>query len=336
MAVLRPAVPLLLALALGWAPVLRAQEFDFMAGGMRTTSPVHSSYAYQVDYIQDFYRSAAGVLAGSVDWINEGHVPDHHRDGTAVQLWLRLPFDQGRLVLAAGAGVYNYYDTQTAPAGVSLDVHGTAPIVSVAATRYWDNRLFVRGLVNQISPAGQVKVTTAALGLGIWCGSGRRPGYLTDQPPDPADSYVTPWETTGCLGESVVNTFHSERAKAFAAELRHGLLPHVDATLSYLNEGNPEIIRRNGTAAQAWAVEHFFGQRLSLGIGLGPYFYLDRKNPPAQGPGRPPDVALLESLALGWCPAGTWFTRLTFNRVASNYNRDADIYLLGLGRRWGG
>jgi len=111
-------------------------------------------------------------------------------------------------------------------------------------------------------------------------------------------------------------------------------VPHLDLSVSWINEGNPDIVRRNGAAAQVWAVNSFFDGRLSLGIGYGPYFYVDKKNPPPPGTTRPPAVAGLGSPTLAQRFAGHWLVRLTFSRVTTTNSRDADIYLLGIGYRW--
>jgi hypothetical protein len=58
-----------------------AQELALYAGPLRGE---HShSYAWALDYTEGFGR----YLAGSITWLNEGHIPDHHRDGPTVQLW---------------------------------------------------------------------------------------------------------------------------------------------------------------------------------------------------------------------------------------------------------
>lgn len=62
--------------------------------------------------------------------------------------------------------------------------------------------------------------------------------------------YVTENELTFFTGQSVVNTFFSQQARAYAVEYRRGLMRHIDWTLSGIYEGDPEIIRRNGLATQ--------------------------------------------------------------------------------------
>ena len=310
------------------SPHLHAQELTVL-GGVMQAGASDSSYTWQIDYRQNFTRN----LAGSVAYLNEGHVPGHHRDGDVLQLWGRLPFWQDRVAIAVGAGAYYFYDTQYSPLGGSADVHGTAPIYSVSATAYFSNRWFSRFLINRVAPAHQIQTTTAAIGLGFWFGQDSKPtpGQLGDAPA--MKGFVSDNELTVFGGQSVVNTFFSEKARAWAGEYRRGLAPHLDVTGSVIYEGDPKIIRRSGVATQLWAVNSFFDDRVSVGIGAGPYIYIDKKIP-VVGQKIPAAVAPLVSLTVARRLTEHWVARLSWDRVISAYNRDADIFLVGLGYRW--
>ena len=309
---------------------LQAQELTALYGRMLTNDGRHSSFTYQVDYVQDFYK----FLAASAAYVNEGHVPGHHRDGAALEVWARLPFDHNRFSVALGAGGYYYDDTRLLPDGSSADVRGTAPILSVSGTGYLSNRWFYRATLNHISPAGEMKVNTAAMGIGYWFGREQKPipGLLGDTASE--RSYVTDKEITVFAGQSVVNTFFSPSGRAYALEYRRGFARHIDGTGSLIYEGNPLIVRRSGFAIQGWAVNSFFADRVTVGIGFGPYVYIDRKHPAAADSRTPAAIAGLGSLSITQRFTEHLLARLLFNRVMSNYNRDADIFLLGLGYRW--
>lgn len=310
---------------------LRAQELSLLGGGASTRDVRYSTYTYQVDYRQDF----TPYLAGSFAYINEGHVPGHHRDGDAFQGWFRLPLFKGQLALSAGVGEYFYYDTEPLPGGDTADVHGTAAIYSLSANLTLSHRWFLKGTINRINPRHDIRTNTTAVGLGFWFGRERKPtkGKLGDAPEE--NSYVTPNELTVFGGQSIVNTFLSQHAWASAIEYRRGILPHFDGTITGINEGNPKVTRRNGIAAQIWAVNTFFDQKVSVGAGLGPYFYIDRRHPTPHTLMNPAAAAPLASVTVATKLDENWTARLTFNRVTSDYNRDADILLVGLGYRWG-
>jgi len=309
---------------------LRAQELSFLGGVLPNTPNERSSYTWQVDYRQDFYRN----FAGSISYINEGHLRAHHRDGTAFEAWARLPLFKDRIAISLGLGGYYYFDTQPLANGDTLNVHGTAPIYSASATAYLSNRWFGRILYNRISPSGQIKVSTVTAGLGFWFGQDKKPtpGKLGDAPEE--YSYMTDNQLTVFGGQSVVNTFLSQKSLAYAGEYRRGLMPHLDWTASAIYEGDPKIIRRSGVATQLWAVNTFFNDRISVGAGVGPYVFLDHKHPPDANHHYPASVAPLVSLTFAVKLSDHWVMRLLFDRVTSSYNRDSDIFLAGLGYAW--
>ena len=328
----RSVLPLVVAFiaCLCTTPQVKAQELSLLAGSMATANYKETSYTWQVDYRQDFYRN----LAASVAYINEGHVIDHHRDGTAWELWGNLPFWNDRIALSLGVGAYYYYDTAQSPLG-SLNLHGVAPIFSFSATGYFTDRVFYRLMVNYIAPSNDFDSTTAAVGIGVWLGPDRRPrGSEPSKDPVKPDDYVTAPQITLFGGQSVVNTFLSEKAVAAALEYRQGIIPHFDGTITAIYEGDPQIIRRNGVAAQLWAVNSFGDDRFSVGVGVGPYVYIDRRNPPPGGSNNPAAVAPLVSITFAVRISEHWIGRFVFDRVTSSYNRDSDIFLGGLGYSW--
>jgi hypothetical protein len=310
---------------------IEAQELTFMGGAVPKTKVEQSTYTWQIDYRQDIYRN----LATSIAYINEGHVPGHHRDGTAWEAWGRLPFFQDRLSLSLGVGAYYFYDTQPLPGGGdTANIHGTAPIYSLSATGYFSNRWFYRINYNRIDARSDIKTNTVAVGAGFWFGRDKKPtpGELGDAADE--DGYVTDNELTVFGGQSVVNTFGNPKSRAYAGEYRRGILPHVDWTASGIYEGDPKIVRRDGAATQLWLVNTFFDKRIAVGAGLGPYIFLDRKHPVNAGNKNPAAVAPLVSLTASTQLSENLLVRIVFDRVTSNYNRDSDIFLLGLGCRW--
>jgi hypothetical protein len=266
--------------------------------------------------------------------INEGHVPGHHRDGTAWEVWGRLPLAQDRFSLSLGLGAYYFFDTQPLPGGDTADVHGIAPILSLSATGYLSNRWYYRFLYNRINPAHDIKVNTLTVGAGFWFGQEKKPtpGKLGDALNEQA--YLTENELTVFGGQSIVNTLFSESARAYAGEYRRGLFPHVDWTASAIYEGDPKIIRRSGIASQLWFVNTFFNNRITVGGGLGPYVYIDHKQPRDPTQKIPAAIAPLASLTFSVQLSQNCIMRVIFDRVVTSYNRDADIILLGLGYRW--
>jgi hypothetical protein len=305
----------------------RGQEFT-VSGGVLTPSRVsESSYTWQIEYRQEVLRH----FSASASWMNEGHVSGHHRDGTAWQGWLNFPFWRDRVALSLGAGAYFYFDTRPSPGGGSADEHGVAPVYSGSAAFYISDRGFIRLAANRISAAESTKVTTATIGVGYWLGQDTGPARLRRKAA-PRES-VTRQEFTAFVGESVVNTFFSENAIAAAVEYRRGIAKHFDWTATYLNEGDPHIIRRNGFATQIWPAAAFLGDTVTLGFGVGPYLYFESKAEATRARQKPGFAPLL-SPTLSVRINDEWLVRLVWDRVMTDYDRDADIFLLGVGRRW--
>jgi len=116
----------------------------------------------------------------------------------------------------------------------------------------------------------------------------------------PVDKEIAPNEITVFYGQSTVNTLRNQTAAATGIEYRHGISSYLDAAVSWIYEGDPKIIRRNGLAAQLCPVNTFAigDERIGVGIGLGAYGYIDRKGMPRPGQNSQTAVAFLVSPSL--------------------------------------
>ena len=81
-----------LALLVG-SNAAHAQEFSLFGGGSRAGNTNTYTWAFN-------YQEGLGqYFAASFTWLNEGHIPDHHRDGQMVQVWGRIPVGSPQFVL---------------------------------------------------------------------------------------------------------------------------------------------------------------------------------------------------------------------------------------------
>ncbi len=88
-----------------------------------------SSYSWQLE----FRKKLGNHVLASFTYLNEGHLPAHHRDGNALQLWATHDILDRHLSLAAGIGPYYYYDTTTdATGGTHRNAHGFGAVASLA------------------------------------------------------------------------------------------------------------------------------------------------------------------------------------------------------------
>ena len=316
-------VPLLAALAVACACPAAAQELSLLAGRMHAEEAGTGSFAWLLAYSHDLGEHWAASFA----WQNEGHVPDHHRDGASAQLWAKAsPFDP-RLVFAAGAGPYHYFDTTggTDTGGYRND-HGWGVLYSASVTWRASGRLFYEARLGHVETRHSIDTTDVLLGVGWKLTEDASPEAPARDPAPARD------EVTVFAGRTIVNSLESEGALAKALEYRHAFGPWLRGTLAWMDEGDARLVRRDGAVAQAWLEPGFSGDRFTLGVGFGAYFAEDRR---ADGDDRTavsPIVTLTASARLG----GRWTGRVSWNRVVSDDDRDSDVIVLGLGYRFGG
>ncbi|HEY6007899.1 MAG TPA: hypothetical protein VIU40_06200, partial [Geobacteraceae bacterium] len=119
----------------------RAQELYFLGGEALHLGTGDNTYSWQMEYRQGVGEHGAATLS----YLNEGHLPGHHRDGVTTQFWLRDNLLERRLSLAAGVGPYYYFDTNDPQAdGSHRNEHGWGGMLSLAATWYTDSPLLLQ------------------------------------------------------------------------------------------------------------------------------------------------------------------------------------------------
>ena len=89
------------------------------------------------------------------------------------------------------------------------------------------------------------------------------------------------------------------------------------------------MVDRYGLITQLWLAKNFLDDRISMGIGGGPYISIDRRN----------DInrvrfPIIFSTTGSYKISQDWDIRATWDRIITTYNRDSDIFLGGLGYRF--
>jgi hypothetical protein len=303
-----------------WLAAVSAQELSLLAGPLGGEH--ERSYTWEAEFRQGLGRYAAW----SFSWLNEGHIPDHHRDGPLLQAWARLPLLDNRLELSAGAGPYWFFDTVAAEAGGSYsNTHGWGGVVSVRAAYYFANRWVAQLKLNRVESSSGPGTTGILFGVGYQLDAPDQPGPRESAPPRSGD--VTGNELTLMYGKAILNSTVSETATAGALEYRRGIARAVDVTATYLHEAGDLHSRRDGIAAQLWLTGGYFGDRLTLSAGAGPYVAITQ-NDDQTGDGR---LSGLFSVSASYRFTTRWLARVTWNRVATRYDRDVDLILAGVG-----
>jgi hypothetical protein len=318
----------LFILILGWpARDARGQEFSAFGGAS------HSGDTHTYTWALNYQEGLGEYFAASFMWLNEGHIPNHHRDGQAVQLWARLPLADRRLVFQAGLGPYRYFDTSTPEQGGSYsNLHGWGVVYSARAAYYLSNRIVLQLQFNRVQAFGGPDSVGMLFGVGYQLDAPDRPG-----PRDWASgsaSKVTNQEVTLYFGRSIVNSNSSPVALAGAIDYRIGLAKYLDLTLGYLHEGSHEFARRDGLTSQLWLTRAFIDDTITLGVGVGGYYAINEtENTPSPGPGAG-EFSGLVSISAAYRFTSHWAARLTWNRVVTNYDRDTDVIFAGIGYRF--
>jgi len=305
-----------------------AGELSGLVGATESIDTGERSYAWQASFRHDFLRN----FSASLSWINEGHLEAHKRDGFAVQGWGRVPLLDNRLSIGVGAGIYHYFDTKLLPDGDHENVHGWAPVYSLAATYYTERPWFVQVAVNHIHPESDLNSNTYLVGVGyrLWEETASPSGHGKAGLP----AKTTGYEVMPFLGQVVVNRPDNDPGIGSGVEFRMGIDEYLDWTVTWLNEDVPGALHRAGLGTQIWLVDAFLARRITLGFGAGLYSFVDREPPPDSGESSRLDIAGLLTVTAGYRFSDHWFTRFNWNRVMSNDSRDTDIFLLGFGYRW--
>lgn len=311
---------LLSSLALAAASTATAQELSAYGGALRVDRAQENSFSVGAAYT----HGVNDHVAVSLSYLNEGHPTDHHRDGVAGQVWLRSGAGTPGWSFAVGAGQYYYFDTtelhSSDPAPYTND-HGRAAIYSLQTTYQWaDSRWYSQLQLNRIAPHGGKDATTALMaGVGYrFNGVKGDKLHLEDAATDEA--------LTLLAGQRITNSLASERERIGALEYRRAAGRYVDWTVTAINEGDGAGAQRNGVATQLWLIRSLT-PRVELGAGAG--FYFNAKVP--DGEGQRSHKAGLVSVAGRYHLSLHIVAEALFNRVVTDYHRDADLLLIGLG-----
>ncbi|MRX10696.1 hypothetical protein GJ697_22950 [Pseudoduganella sp. FT25W] len=310
---------LLGAVALAAAAAAPAQELTGYAGALRVNEAHENSFSAGVSYA----HPVSEHFGLSLLYLNEGHPIDHHRDGVAGQVWVRTGPNQPGWSFAAGAGQYYYFDTTNLHNGTGAKYtndHGWAPIYSVQATyHYQDSRWYNQVQINRISPSGKDATTSLLLGVGYQFNGVKGDKLHLDGP-------TTDEAITLMAGQGITNSLSSETSVIEALEYRRAVGRYVDWTVTAINEGNTAQSKRNGVATQLWMIRSL-NPKVEIGMGAGPYFNV--KVP--DGEGQRSHKAGLVSIGARYHLAKRIVAEATWNRVVTDYHRDADLFLIGLG-----
>jgi hypothetical protein len=296
-----------------------AGELDGFEGRLRSTSSGSTTYTWGLEYQEPI----SDHLSAAFVWLNEGHLPDTHRDGQALQLLWRSNFWGPGMRFEGGIGPYRYYDTHMLNPGPGFDdKHGWGALASGSLDWFFRNHWFTFLRANEALVTGKYGSTGLAAGVGYQFTSNTGGGA-----PIPTNR----WELDGLIGERIGNTDHSETGWSEAIGARFRLSEHFTASFSYIGGQGTLLDWRDGFGAQLWVEQHLT-QRFEAGVGIGAFIVSSDDN--LQEANAPSSVAAMVSVTLAYSLNSRWILRVIWDRIGTIDDHDADLIHLGLGYKF--
>ncbi len=313
------------ALILGLAAAaLSAQEFSASAGRLHGVGTRESTYSWQIGYAQRLNS----CTALSVGWLNEGHLPGHHRDGATLMAWRLIPIEgYSGLRLAFGCGLYRTFDTEDR-GDTYANQHALKGILSAALQMpLGDSPWGVQMHLARTVLSSNLDTRTLTLGLSY---SFRKAETLQPYPTQPREPHGQ--ALTLYYGTAILNSQTSQNGEAFAVEFRRRWSEHLDWSLTYSDEGDLELMRRDTLALQLWGTRALLGERLILGLGVGPTLCHTLPPEGTSTSGATWGTGARITMAATWrLKGGPWQTKASWSRTRTPNNRDTDLLAIGLG-----
>lgn len=291
----------------------------------------------------EFRKSLCPHLALSMAYLNDGHFPGHHRDGVSVEAWVPFTLTHGS-TFSIGAGPFYYFDTENAsnPGGYA-DVHGWAWLFSADLRIPFNGDPYHAGWFTDVrfdwsAPAKDIETHSFALTIGYQMNS----DFAVERDYQNTVLGFAENEIVAYAGKTVVNSFSSQSSFAKSVEYRRALgYEFLRGSITFVNEGDARLIRRSGVIYELWLEPSFWNGNASIGVGWGGYTAIDKYR---HSPGRHVSYVVSMTLSARFlnlipCLQDTPIAertdfRATWHRIVTDYNRDTDILLFGVGYRF--
>jgi hypothetical protein len=303
-----------------------AEDLSVLAGVTDTSDHTSGTYAWGLEYRQQLLSH----FDASFGYLNEGHLPNDHRDGAMVQLWADTGPWLQRWSLSLGAGPYAYFDTRNSFNFQGYrNEHGLAALLTARARFVISQQWFALLEVSQLTG---VAPSTRTVMLGGGYSLDRVLAQLGEE--QPLDSAVAPNELGMFAGVTTINNLQSDKSTDYGIEYRFRAMRHVDLSASVLEEGNGASFRHHaGMIGEAWLVQDFLPRgQFTAGLGVGPYVALGAYQTSDGRAGA--RVLGMASMTLAWRFTRSLAVRANWHRGFTGDDQDRDILSLGLALRF--
>jgi hypothetical protein len=306
-----------------------SDEFNYSFGEQGKGSEHTGLAAYGLDLNHTINDS----LSTDIFYTNQGHFPEHHRDGAGASLMLNkqlLP----QLTVSVGAGPWAYCDTLIPDNGKpAQDLHGIGATAGVAAAWHAKNHIVYQVRANYYTAKDSFSSYSAVGSIGYEFGGDAGTSSFSQSDSSSSDNSS---DNSGknqismLAGESAVNVPGNVRSLATSVEYRRELGKSLDLTVAGISEGNNKFADRSGVAPELWLRENVLDNRLSFSIGAGVYAGVDQRKE-QEGYASDKFAAAIVSTSANYKFTDHWNARLTWHRVLTSYDRDADVVVAGFG-----
>jgi hypothetical protein len=287
-------------------------------------------------YGLDFDHTINNNLSADIFYTNQGHFPEHHRDGAGVEFKYNkeiLP----QLTVSVGAGPWTYSDTLIPDNGKpAQDVHGIGAMAGVGAAYHLKNHIVLGVGANYYAGKDSFGSYNVVGSVGYEFGGetdNKFSSFSNGDSDAPSSENAGKNQIALMTGESAVNTPGNVRAVASDLEYRRELGKSIDLTVSGIDEGKNKFTNRAGIAPELWYRQDVLDNRLSFSIGAGVYAGFDGRKE-NEGSSSDKFAAGIISTSSDFKITDHLDARLTWHRVLSSYNRDADVVVAGIGYRY--
>jgi hypothetical protein len=299
-----------------------AQDASLLAGGLTNTKVHERSFAAELGFAQRL----SPYFSLSAEYYNEGHPSKHHRDGLTSQLWLHTAVPEKGVSFGVGFGPYYYFDTTTGVGSATdyRNLHGWGNLVSLSAKYHLQKNTYVEVRANRARTHGEGDSNAILIGLGY---------ELKNVPEREREKNEMPGDRLLMVqaGQAIVNSFESERAAAYGIEYRDTVTQNMEWSVTALNEGRIGLVQRKGVAGQLWLLRPFT-DRTVLELGGGGYLMRDRINRLDATEESKTHLVPIVTIGMRYRLSPDWRAQLSWSRVITDYHRDSDVLLLGLGK----
>jgi hypothetical protein len=308
---------------------VHAESLIALAGLNDTDDHTARTYAWQIEYQQPL----SPLFAASFAWLNEGHVPYHHRDGAAAQLWLGTPAWHD-LRVSVGLGPYVYFDTEAIDTARGYsDAHGIAGIATTSLEYELSRSWFLSLNGSEIYAPRNVSTYTVLFGVGYRLIALDKLFETLNNGADSAGLSMALRQQLEVFGGTrISNSLESHQVETFGADYRFSLARWAAWSGTWFDDQGSASGLHDRVASQLWLVHGIDAAHLALSIGLGAYVQLGSRAGSVATASRASGLSGIRA-DWQWAPHTslifTWYRRFTED------DEDRDIFTLGLAWHFG-